>query len=155
MSKYRELKQGPNGNQFEVIFVSADRGPDEMIKYMRKTSMPWPALDYIEMNSAKPFRKMTGGGIPNALLVTKDGRYINSGYKNKGKGKYQGVGPVVETLEQLLSVEGGAEAVEEAAESAVKEAAAKAAAIFDVSQTRWTVAIVLASLTFLFLFFKR
>lgn len=43
---YEDFKQGPNADNFEIIFVSSDKSENEFMRYF--ITMPWTALPYIE-----------------------------------------------------------------------------------------------------------
>lgn len=150
ITKYKALKKkSPDG--FEFILVSADNSVEDMKNYIVSKAMPWPALAYDQRTAAAEASVYKGNGIPSLVLMTKDGRFINGSYKNKGSGDYQGVGPVLASLEKLLG--SGGESSSEAVEGAV-DAAADAAEKLGVTSTRLWVGVILAAGTFLFLFFK-
>ncbi len=151
ISKYKTLKKkSPNG--FEFILVSADRTAEDMKNYMIGKEMPWPGLAFDQRGAAAAAKAFSGKGIPSIVLMTKDGQFINSSYRNKGSGEYQGLPPVLASLEKLLGSDGGSEGKisKEAVEGAADEAAKK----LGISGTRFIVATILALGTFLFLFFK-
>jgi len=154
ISKYKALKKiNPNG--FEFILVSADNSAADMKNYMVSKAIPWPALTYDQRDAAAAVKAVNGEGIPSLVIMTKDGRFIDGSYKNKGSGDYQGVDPVVASLENILGSSGGAstKSVESAAENAA-EAADAAAEKLGISSTRLWVGVIMAAGTFLFLFFK-
>ena len=43
---YKQVKQGPYANKFEIIFVSSDRSDEQFTEYF--LTMPWTALPYEE-----------------------------------------------------------------------------------------------------------
>lgn len=154
ISKYNALKKkSPNG--FELILVSADNTAEDMKKYMVGKAMPWPALAFNHRNAAAAAKAFSGEGIPSLVLMTKDGEFIDGSYKNKGTGEYQGVPPVLATLEKLLGSGGKVsnKAVESATENAAKAADATAGKL-GISATRLWVGVILAAGTFLLLFYK-
>lgn len=150
IASYKKLKKkSPDG--FEFILVSADHSAKDMQDYIIGKSMPWPALAYDQRDAAAAAKAFSGEGIPSLILMTKDGRFINGSYSNKGSGDYQGLPPVLESLEKLLGAGGdiSPEAVEGAA-----DAANAAAEKLGISRTRLSVALILAAGTFLYLFYK-
>jgi thiol-disulfide isomerase/thioredoxin len=70
---YSNLKQ--EGKEFEIIFVSADKGEDEMLAYMKETSMPWLAIPYNSTAIKALKEKLNISGIP-ALVIVCDGQVI-------------------------------------------------------------------------------
>lgn len=80
---YSALKQ--DGKDIEIIFVSSDKGEDEMMTYMKETSMPWLAVPYdsVASDALKEIKKeeLNSGGIP-ALVIVRDGQIVTKNGRN-------------------------------------------------------------------------
>jgi len=94
VSFYSELKQ--DGADFEIIFVSSDKGEAEMMTYMQEAEMPWLAVPFRskEASALQQIKQdeLDSKGIPALVvvrggqIVTKDGR---RDVEQMGKGAYQ------------------------------------------------------------------
>jgi len=68
-------------DEFEVIFVSSDRSPEDQAKYMKGYGMKWPALPHDSEKRRSLGQQFGVSGIPALViiddqgkLITKDGR---------------------------------------------------------------------------------
>ena len=75
-----------NSKDFEVVFVSSDRSPEDQLKYMEKYGMKWYTLPHGSDAAKKLSKKYEVRGIPSLVIVdskgntiTKDGRRDVSG----------------------------------------------------------------------------
>jgi len=97
---YNRLKSKyPN---FEVIFISKDKGEMEMASYMQEIGMPWPAVRLPALEAMPEVIKAGGSGIPALVLIDNHGRVLA---KSIEMGRYVGSKPVVEALESRLGEE--------------------------------------------------
>lgn len=80
---YKKFKASPNGDKFDIVFVSSDRDEKSFNEYFAE--MPWYALPYTNRDlKTKLSRKFKVTGIPtlvfingeNGQLITNDGRSI-------------------------------------------------------------------------------
>ncbi len=83
---------------FEVLLVPRDRREEEMQGYYRGFSMPWPAVPF---DRGDVIDRLGGwyagpGGIPNLVLVDRQGRVLSSSYSF---GQYRGPYAVLADLE--------------------------------------------------------
>jgi nucleoredoxin len=77
---YQQMK--PRHNNFEVIFVSNDRNEQEMLRYMRGLSMPWPAVRFAEIKSLPEIKKLEGPGIPCLVIIDAQGNVVADSFEN-------------------------------------------------------------------------
>ena len=80
MAKYYNQALSQEGaRKFEIVLVGYDRDSTAHQKYMKKSKIPFPA---IKMASKEALTKLTDIGaeqwIPNAALLTKDGKLITN-----------------------------------------------------------------------------
>lgn len=68
----------PRHPEFELIFVSRDNSAEEMLAYVQKTKMPWPAVPFDQIE-ASGIRRWGARGIPYLILFGPDGRPVNPG----------------------------------------------------------------------------
>jgi len=87
-----------SGNNFDVLFVSADTSPRRMTNHMSKASMPWPAIRYQSIE-ASGLLKYRGNILPAMALLDADGQLIAS---SEVDGKYKGCGAVLDALSKRL-----------------------------------------------------
>lgn len=52
---YKNFKEGPNGDKFEIVFVSSDRDEGSFQEYYKE--MPWLALPYKERTKKVSMKK--------------------------------------------------------------------------------------------------
>ena len=65
-------------NDFEIVFVSSDRSADDMMKYMRESSMPWVAIPFGDPSGKALKRKLGINGIPTLVIYDSSGKIISS-----------------------------------------------------------------------------
>lgn len=86
------------GNNFEVLFVSADPSARKMTNHMAKQSMPWPAIRYDAIERSG-LLKLRGTTLPAMALINAEGQLIAS---SEVDGVYKGVGSVLDALTSRL-----------------------------------------------------
>ncbi len=104
VASYNRLKRmAPEA--FELVFISSDRAPSEQLKYVRHVGMPWPVLKYSQLGRAEPLEQWAAKGIPNLVVVTREGEMIYHSYRGA---EYLGPASVLESFDGLLnSTRGG------------------------------------------------
>jgi len=90
-------KKNKKSNNFEVIFVSNDKSDTAMFSYMKK--MPWPTVKKGSSAFSKLSKAFGGKGIPNLVLVGRDGNSIASSYLD---GNYVGPMEVIKQFDLIL-----------------------------------------------------
>lgn len=95
---YRQRKA--SFDNFDIVFVSGDKSPSEMKKYMSGDHMDWPALKYEEAMSPNPLSKYRGRGIPHLVLLDESGNVLSSSVQN---GEYVGPGYVLREMDRLVT----------------------------------------------------
>jgi nucleoredoxin len=93
----------PKHPEFELVFVSDDKDENSMEAYMAGDKMPWPALKYSKVRSAKPLRQYAGRGIPCLVFLDADGKVLSNSYQGE---TYVGPRKVLRDIETTLG--GGA-----------------------------------------------
>ncbi|MEZ0472806.1 thioredoxin-like domain-containing protein [Luteimonas salinilitoris] len=88
------------GADTEVVYVSLDTSEREMRRYMRRQSMPWPAIDYRRLKALPAIRALGGPAPPNLVLIDRDGTVIASGWHGR---RYAGLQPVLTAWVRALS----------------------------------------------------
>ena len=77
-----------NGD-FELLFISSDKGQSEMDEYMKVTSMPWVAAK-LGTKKAKALKEMYGvTGIPCLVLIDENDQLLASSFEGT---TYRGAG---------------------------------------------------------------
>ncbi len=94
---YDRMKQ--QGADFEIVFVSADRSPKEMHRYMSEYKMNWPAVDYDVARKSPQMNQFGGDGIPCLVFVDHTGKVISDSYVN---GNYVGPRKVLKDMDRIL-----------------------------------------------------
>lgn len=85
--------------EFEVIFVSRDKSPAEMLAYMREDRMPWPALAWSSLRETREVTRYAGSGIPCLVLIDATGKVLSDSYR---WGRYVGPDAVLDDTWKLL-----------------------------------------------------
>lgn len=85
--------------EFEVIFVSNDRSPSEMIGYMRNDRMAWPALSWDAIRGAGAINRYSGPGIPCLVLIDENGKVLSDSFRSRN---YVGPDAVLEDTWKIL-----------------------------------------------------
>lgn len=78
---YRDLKAGPDGDRFELIFISHDESALDQSKYVKETGMPWPFVRFKSLDSVESLERWEGNGIPCLVVVSADGHAIFHSYQ--------------------------------------------------------------------------
>jgi thiol-disulfide isomerase/thioredoxin len=81
------------GADTEVVYVSLDSSEAEMRRYMRRQSMPWPAIDYRRLRALPAIRALGGPAPPNLVLLDRDGSVLASAWQGR---RYLGLQSVLE-----------------------------------------------------------
>jgi thiol-disulfide isomerase/thioredoxin len=89
---------------FEIIYVSDDRTPEEMENYMKTSGMPWPALDYAKTLQEPELTKYAGPEIPSLALLDGAGGLHSYSYSEDGK-NYLGPRHVIADLARMFGVQ--------------------------------------------------
>ena len=84
-------------DNFEIIFVSSDDSEDDMENYMKKTNMPWTALEFDK--KSHPATRYSGNGIPCLVLIDNKGNVLADSYVGN---KYVGPTSVMNQLKEKL-----------------------------------------------------
>ncbi len=95
------VERNRSGGNFDLIFVSSDRSAREQLSYMRSYKMPWSAVPFDRINPSGLKGKYGGRGIPNLVVVDRDGNKVLSSYTDGGK--YVGPRAVLRDFDQLLA----------------------------------------------------
>ena len=66
-----------NKAKLAVVFISSDKGADEMFAYMKETKMPWPAVPFKSAGGSAIKREQGVSGIPTLLVYGKDGQLLS------------------------------------------------------------------------------
>jgi nucleoredoxin len=80
--------------RLEVIFVSSDRTPDDMISYMKESHGDWLAVELRSEAANNLQSKFKISGIPALIVCRQDGSVITT----NGRGDVQASGPRALTL---------------------------------------------------------
>jgi len=91
---YNRYKTDDN---FEIVFVSADRNEGAMREYFAE--MPWLAVRYDQVRDSGLAQRYAGPGIPCLVMVNADGEVVSDSYRN---GQYVGPQRVLADLEGML-----------------------------------------------------
>jgi len=97
LESYRSLRR--IYPEFELVLVSNDHSPAEMLAYMKEESMPWPAIKYSELGQLEEITRLGGPGIPCLVLVDGDGRVLAHSFKGDD---YLGPDSVLDATWRLL-----------------------------------------------------
>lgn len=73
---YREMKV--DHPEVELIFVSADRDREAMLRYLRWAEMPWPALAWDERESIHQITELRPMAIPFMAMLDRDGHLLGA-----------------------------------------------------------------------------
>ncbi|MES1168236.1 MAG: thioredoxin-like domain-containing protein, partial [Oleiharenicola lentus] len=95
VAAYRELKAAHP--EFELVFISADHSPGEMLGYMQEDRMPWPAVKYDRRE--QQMIDYFGPGIPCVVLVDAKGRVLADTYRGAD---YLGPQQALEATRRIL-----------------------------------------------------
>jgi thiol-disulfide isomerase/thioredoxin len=85
--------------EFELVLVSNDRSPADMLAYMRDENMPWPAIKYSELGQVDEITRLGGPGIPCLVLIDGDGQVLAHSFKGR---EYLGPDSVLDATWRVL-----------------------------------------------------
>ncbi len=98
LDNYRKLRaQYP---EFELVLVSGDRTPAEMLAYMNEEHMPWPALKFSARGELGEIARLAGPGIPCLVLIDANGKVLAHSFKGND---YLGPASVLDATWRILS----------------------------------------------------
>lgn len=97
LESYRSLKN--LYPEFELVLVSADRSPADMLAYMREENMPWPAIKFSELGSVDEIRRLGGPGIPCLVLIDSEGKVLADSFRGD---EYLGPDSVLDATWRVL-----------------------------------------------------
>jgi nucleoredoxin len=89
----------PRHPEFELILVSSDTDENSMEAYMAGDKMPWPALKFSKIKSAKNIQELAGKGIPCLVFLDADGKVLSHSYDGTN---YVGPSKVLADIERTL-----------------------------------------------------
>jgi len=92
---YRQIRA--KHPEFQLVFVSADESPEDMLNYMKETMMPWPAVSFNQIKTSG-LSKWSADGIPYLILFGPDGRPVSA--KNR---EWRPPQEVMKEIAELLS----------------------------------------------------
>ena len=97
LESYRSLKN--LYPEFELVLVSNDRSPADMLAYMRDENMPWPAIRFSDLREVEEITRLAGPGIPCLVLIDGDGKVLAHSFKGSD---YLGPDSVLDATWRLL-----------------------------------------------------
>ena len=86
-------------DKFELIFISGDRSEKAMKEYMSDYGMKFLARSFDERRSSKSISALQGNGIPQLVVVDKNGKVVADSYEN---GDYVGPYKPLEILKAKI-----------------------------------------------------
>jgi nucleoredoxin len=92
-------EQKPKHPEFELIFASNDMDENAMEAYMAEDKMPWPAIKYSKVKSAKNVQELSGKGIPCLVFLDADGKVLSHSYEGTN---YVGPRKVLADIDKTL-----------------------------------------------------
>jgi len=92
-------QEKPKHPEFELIFVSDDTDENAMEAYMVEDQMPWPALRYSRIKTAKNIEELAGPGIPCLVFLNAEGKVLSHSYQGE---KYVGPQKVLADIGKTL-----------------------------------------------------
>jgi thiol-disulfide isomerase/thioredoxin len=93
-------QQYGGSGRFHVLLVSSDRSEQAMFDYMKDANMPWGAVPFNRIGPSQLRQSYGGRGIPNLVIVDRNGRVISGSYV---EGNYVGPNKVLNDMRQLLN----------------------------------------------------
>jgi len=90
------------GESFELVFASADRSGKAMYHYMEETEMPWPAVEYDQID-ASGVRGFQGRYIPALVMFDSEGEVVASTFDEES-GDYYEPATVLDFLDEQLDM---------------------------------------------------
>ncbi|HEV3272492.1 MAG TPA: thioredoxin-like domain-containing protein [Candidatus Methylacidiphilales bacterium] len=100
---YKHFKSShPN---FELIFVGNDSTQDAMLAYMKEDKMPWPSMQYPDLNQpGVSVKKYCGPGIPDLVLTDENGKVLSDSFDGKD---YVGPEKVMADIRKMVPMPDG------------------------------------------------
>lgn len=95
-------QQRARHDNFEIIFVSADKDERAMLQFMKGYKMPWPALKFGEHKQIASLKALAGRGYPCIAIVDARGNLLAHSYGEDRAGTYVEPLKLVEKLAELL-----------------------------------------------------
>ena len=96
---YNRMKER-TPDAFELVFVSNDHSQDEQLTYARDLAMPWPIVKFNSVGSVDPVERWEGPGIPDLVVLTRNGEALCNSYHGD---EYVGPQSVLDEAEPLLN----------------------------------------------------
>ncbi len=87
----------PKHPDFELVFVSSDRGQAAMEEYIKGDNMPWPAVKFDQAQS-ETFQKFGSSGIPYLVLIDDQGNAVTAQPGNE----WQSPQEVLSKIEEIV-----------------------------------------------------
>ena len=79
------------GEPFEVVFVSSDKTPEDLMVYMKESHGEWLAVQHNTVLATQLKKKYEVTGIPTLVVVTRQGEVIS----RNGRSEVMEMGPQV------------------------------------------------------------
>lgn len=87
---YTEFKA--KHENFELVFISADKSEKDQIEYMKEAAMPWPAAKFSAVSDPN-FEKFAPSGIPYLVLIDENGKALT---------EKEGAAKTLKKIEELI-----------------------------------------------------
>ena len=97
LDSYRRLKE--MYPEFELVLVSNDHSPGDMLNYMKDEKMPWPAFKFGDAREVDEIARLAGPGIPCLVLIDAEGKVIADSFMGSS---YLGPDSVLDTTWRTL-----------------------------------------------------
>merc|ERR1711953_1272778 len=78
------------GEPFEIVFVSSDKTPEDMMTYMKESHGEWLAVHHATNLAQQLKKKYEISGIPSLIVVTRSGQLITKNGRSEVKLKILG-----------------------------------------------------------------
>ena len=95
---YKKAKK--QNSNFEIVFISRDESEKEMLAYVEKAKMPWPAIKYEEIEKLEFLKKAGGRGVPCISVLDSRGLILAHSYR--GKTRYIGTQEPLNEFSKLI-----------------------------------------------------
>ena len=82
------------------VFISRDDSEKEMLAYVKKAKMPWPAIKYEEIDKLEFLKKAGGRGVPCISVLDSRGLILAHSYR--GKTSYIGTQEPLNEFSKLI-----------------------------------------------------
>ncbi len=94
---YKSFK--PQHPDFELIFVSHDDAPADMLAYMKADAMTWPAVRFDDIDATKVDDMDPNAGLPDLILTDADGKVLSNTFNGSD---YIGPDKVLDDIKSIL-----------------------------------------------------